>query len=166
VHRDYDYSGSILINIFADRMEFLSLGGLVKGLTLADIMSGVSQSRNAVLAAVFYRLELVESYGTGIQRIIESYAGHSRQPKFSPAPSSFLVQLPNINENPVIDSALADADKVLQLLAHQGTVTRRDVENLLQCSSFPATNALNDLLRQGKIVRFGAARATRYRRSQ
>lgn len=147
-------------------MEFLSLGGLVKGLTLADIMSGVSQSRNAVLAAVFYRLELVESYGTGIQRIIESYAGHSRQPKFSPAPSSFLVQLPNINENPVIDSALADADKVLQLLAHQGTVTRRDVENLLQCSSFPATNVLNDLLRQGKIVRFGAARATRYRRSK
>ena len=166
VHRDYDYSGSILINILADRMEFLSLGGLVKGLTLADIMSGVSQSRNTVIAAVFYRLELIESYGTGIQRIIESYAGYSRQPKFSPAPSSFLVELPNINENHAIDSALADADKVLQLLAHQGEVSRRDVENLLQCSAFPATNVLNDLLRQGKIVRFGAARATRYRRSK
>ena len=31
VHRDYDYSGSILINIFDDRMEFVSIGGLVKG---------------------------------------------------------------------------------------------------------------------------------------
>ncbi|MDD3169436.1 MAG: putative DNA binding domain-containing protein [Eubacteriales bacterium] len=32
VHRDYDYSGSILINIFDDRIEFISIGGLVKGL--------------------------------------------------------------------------------------------------------------------------------------
>ena len=31
VHRDYDYSGSIIINIYDDRMEFISLGGLVKG---------------------------------------------------------------------------------------------------------------------------------------
>ena len=127
-------------------------------------MSGVSQSRNTVIAAVFYRLELIESYGTGIQRIIESYAGYSCQPKFAPAPSSFLVELPNINESPAIDSALADADKVLQLLAHQGEVSRRDVENLLQCSAFPAINVLNHLLRQGNIVRFGAGRATRYRR--
>ena len=50
VHRDYDYSGSIIINIYDDRMEFISLGGLVKGLTLADIKGGVSQPRNAVIA--------------------------------------------------------------------------------------------------------------------
>lgn len=42
VHRDYDYSGSIIINIYDDRMEFISLGGLVKGLTLQDIQSGAS----------------------------------------------------------------------------------------------------------------------------
>ena len=49
VHRDYDYSGSIIINIYDDRMEFISLGGLVKGLTLLDIKGGVSQPRNAVI---------------------------------------------------------------------------------------------------------------------
>ncbi len=163
VHRDYDYSGSIHINIFADRMEFLSLGGLVKGLTLVDIMSGVSQTRNTVIAAMFYRLELVEGYGTGIQRIFESYAGQAQQPKLSPAPSSFLVQLPNTNESLVVDSTLTDKDKVMRLISNQGEITRREVESLLQCSAFPATNVLNELLRQGKIVRLGAARATRYR---
>ena len=66
VHRDYDYSGSILVNIFTDRIEFVSLGGLVKGLTLTDILNGVSQSRNTTIAGAFYRLELIESYGTGI----------------------------------------------------------------------------------------------------
>lgn len=75
VHRDYDYSGSILINIFDDRMEFVSIGGLVKGMTMQDVMGGVSQPRNMVLANIFYRLELIESYGTGIRRIMESYEG-------------------------------------------------------------------------------------------
>ena len=73
VHRDYNYSGSIIVNIFDDRIEFVSLGGLVKGISIDDIMHGVSQSRNMMIANIFYRLELIESYGTGIQRIIESY---------------------------------------------------------------------------------------------
>lgn len=97
VHRDYDYSGSIIINIYSDRMEFISLGGLVKGLTLLDIKNGVSQPRNVVIANIFYRLELIESYGTGIQKILESYAGCSAEPVFSPAPASFVVALPNRN---------------------------------------------------------------------
>lgn len=166
VHRDYDYSGSILINIFADRMEFVSLGGLVRGLTLSDIMGGVSQSRNTVIAAVFYRLELTESYGTGIQRIMESYKGHHRAPKFSPAPASFVVTLPNVNESPHFDDIISEADKVLQLASQRGEITRRDVETLLKCSSFPATNVINELMRQGKLARIGVARATRYVRKQ
>ena len=72
VHRDYDYSGSIIINIYDDRMEFISLGGLVKGLTLQDIQGGASQPRNMVIANIFYRLDLIKSYGTGIQKIMES----------------------------------------------------------------------------------------------
>lgn len=96
VHRDYDYSGSTLINIYDDRMEFVSIGELVKGITIEDIMGGVSQSRNVLLANVFYRLELIESYGTGIRRIIESCEGCMVQPIFTAAPASFVVTLPKI----------------------------------------------------------------------
>ena len=46
VHRDYSFSGSTLISIFEDRIEFVSLGGLVSGLSIADIMNGASQARN------------------------------------------------------------------------------------------------------------------------
>ncbi len=69
VHRDYSFSGSILINIFDDRIEFVSIGGLVKGISLSDITLGVSQPRNEKLAAVFYRLGLIEAYGNGIIRL-------------------------------------------------------------------------------------------------
>ncbi len=162
VHRDYDYSGSIIINIYDDRMEFISLGGLVKGLTLEDIKGGVSQPRNAVIANVFYRLELIESYGTGIQKMLESYAGSGVEPKFAPAPASFVVTLPNRNAVAIVDVSLSREEQILQLLSQEGSVTRKDVERLLGCSSFPANKALTALLEQGKIVKTGAARGTRY----
>lgn len=164
VHRDYDYSGSIIINIYDDRMEFISLGGLVKGLTLADIKGGVSQPRNAVIANVFYRLELIESYGTGIQKILESYAGCGIEPKFAPAPASFVVTLPNRNtaETTASNPGLSREENILRLMAKQGAVTRKDVEQLLGCSSFPANKALAALVEQGKIVKTGAARGTKY----
>ena len=164
VHRDYDYSGSILINIFADKIEFISIGGLVKGLTLLDIMGGVSQTRNTIIANVFYRLELIESYGTGIKRIIESYVDSYMQPVFSPAPASFVVVLPNRNYilEEVPSAKISSDDKILQLLKSKGEITRRDIEELLGCSAFPATNILTMLMKQNKIVRIGSARATRY----
>lgn len=164
VHRDYDYSGSIIINIYDDRMEFISLGGLVKGLTLEDIKGGVSQPRNTVIANVFYRLELIESYGTGIQRMLESYAGSGFEPEFAPAPASFVVMLPNRNaeKNQADDLNLSREEKVLRLLTKRGSISRKDVEQLLGCSSFPSNQVLKLLLEQGRIVKTGAARGTKY----
>lgn len=168
VHRDYDYSGSILISIFTDRIEFVSIGGLVKGITLTDIMRGISQSRNTIIAAIFYRLELIESYGTGIQRILESYEFSSLKPTFEAAAASFVVILPNmrVEENNLINESLPDDDRILQLLDVKGKITRKDVEVLLKCSSFPANNVIKNLLDRGKIVRIGAARATKYIRKE
>lgn len=73
IHRDYNYTGSILISLYDDRFEITSLGGLIKGLNINDLYLGVSESRNLNLANIFYRLNYVESFGTGIGRIIESY---------------------------------------------------------------------------------------------
>jgi len=164
VHRDYDYSGSILISIFTDRIEFVSLGGLVKGITLTDIMRGISQSRNTIIAGIFYRLELIESYGTGIQRILESYELTSLKATFEVAAASFVVILPNMSvyKNDLTDESLPDDEKVLQLLDAKGKITRKDIEVLFKCSSFPANNVIKKLLDKGKIVRIGAARATKY----
>ncbi|MFR2042711.1 MAG: RNA-binding domain-containing protein [Oscillospiraceae bacterium] len=67
VHRDYGFSGSIIINVNDRKMEFISLGGLLPGLSTEDIRIGVSQPRNKKLAEIFHRLRLIESYGTGIR---------------------------------------------------------------------------------------------------
>lgn len=167
VHRDYNYSGSTIINIFSNRMEFVSIGGLVKGITLKDIMHGVSQSRNMILANVFYRLKLIESYGTGIQRILESYI-YQAQPQFLIETSSFVTVLPNLrkyetqhNKISVRESGNPE-EEVMRLFEIKEIISRKDVQELLQCSEFPARKVLNTLLEKNKIRTIGNARATRY----
>lgn len=98
-HRDYDCSGPTLVSIFSDRIDFTSLGGLVKGLTLMDLTNGISQPRNAVLANTLYRLRLIESYGSGIPRIMEEYAGNSTAPAIRVTPGAFTITLPRLDHD-------------------------------------------------------------------
>lgn len=73
MHRDYSYSADILISVFDNRLGLVLVGGLVKGVTLPDIMMGLSITRNKGLAAIFYPLTLIEVYGTGIPKILGAY---------------------------------------------------------------------------------------------
>ena len=80
VHREYSFRASTFISLYEDRIEFTSIGGLVSGVTLNDIMMGISVCRNIKLANVFYRLELIEAYGTGMLKIQEAYSGTGKNP--------------------------------------------------------------------------------------
>lgn len=82
VHRDYAFSASTLVSIFEDRMEFVSVGGLVDGIELEDVLLGLSVCRNPKLAAIFYRLDLIEAYGTGLRKIMQAYDKAERKPQF------------------------------------------------------------------------------------
>lgn len=64
---DYGCSGPILISIFDDRLEILNQGGLMPKMTIEEVREGVSEPRNKALAAVFYRLKLIEAYGTRLR---------------------------------------------------------------------------------------------------
>lgn len=99
VHRDYSYSGSIMININRSSMAFVSLGGLMPGLTRNDIMTGISQPRNPKLAHVFYRLKHIEAYGTGIRRIFALYDDCDKKPEIVVTENTFRLELPNRNDN-------------------------------------------------------------------
>ncbi|MFQ6964661.1 MAG: ATP-binding protein [Oscillospiraceae bacterium] len=78
-------------------MEFISLGGLLPGLSTEDIRLGVSQPRNKKLAEIFHRLRLIESYGTGIRRIFKLYASCPVQPSIEATTNAFRIVLPNMN---------------------------------------------------------------------
>ena len=168
IHRDYDYSGSIIVNIFNDRIEFISLGGLVKGITLEDILGGVSLPRNSIVASIFYRLELIEAYGTGIQRIFESYGTSVRKPVFRPAPASFIVTLPKTTDdgNFIYKTNHNNESSILNAIREQNEISRKDIELIIGQSKFAALKIIEKLIDDGIIVKTGSARAVKYRLSE
>ena len=97
IHRNYTFSGSILIYVFDSKIEIESLGGLVSGITINDIMSGVSQPRNKNLANIFYKLKYIQNCGIGIGRMIDIYSEFNLKPEFSVTEKTFKVILPNVN---------------------------------------------------------------------
>ena len=162
VHREYSTSGSILIKIFSDRIEFISPGGLVNGLDVEDIMSGYSVCRNSALAEVFYRLQLIEAYGTGILKIFEAYKTSLAQPKIEVTPNVFKMILPNLNAVPVVDKALTQEENVMQFVDGNGSINRKQAETLLGISQTAAGKVLRKLVEQGELIREGHSRNVRY----
>jgi len=162
VHRDYGFSGSILIHIFDDRIEMVSIGGLVQGLTLEDIEIGISQSRNPSLANCCYRLKWIESFGTGLQRIKESYADAEENPFWEVAPNAFVVTLPKRNLIPQKSTEVAPIG--LEEWVNQREVfTSKELENYLGSSKSSVRKLLNSLISSNDIERVGRGPATRYR---
>lgn len=131
VHRDYSFSGSIIINVTDTKMEFISLGGLLPGLTPEDIRLGISQPRNKRLAEVFHRLRLIESYGTGIRRIFRLYEDSPVKPTIEVTPSAFRIILPNMNESVSVPQMTAQMQKISDYLEEHGKATGEQIENLL-----------------------------------
>lgn len=173
-HRDYSFSGSTLISIFDDRIEFVTIGGLVRGLTFDDIMLGVSALRNQNLANVFYRLKLIEAYGTGILKINESYVKCAVKPQFEVTDNAFKITLPNINyvgerkdvTTTVPSKATDKANRheiLLRLAEKQGYIIRKDVEAKLKVSQATAILVLRDMVEKGLLIKEGSGKQQRYR---
>ena len=171
-HRDYSFSGSTLISIFDDRIEFVTIGGLVRGLTFDDIMLGVSALRNQNLANVFYRLNLIEAYGTGILKINESYADCAVKPQFEVTDNAFKITLPNSNyagerkdvATPPKVEGKADRQEILLRLAEKrGYIVRKDVEGALKVSQATAILILRDMVEKGLLIKEGSGKLQKYR---
>ncbi|MDR3075872.1 MAG: hypothetical protein LBU26_01125 [Synergistaceae bacterium] len=164
-HREYAFGGSTLVNIFQNRVEFISIGGLVKGISLGDIMLGVSIARNENLANVLYRLKLIESYGTGIQKILRAYGDASVKPKIEVSDNAFKITLPNVNSSsggtPEKSAMSKKESEALSLLA-AGPVSRSDVQKALAISQSMAGRLLRGLVEKGAVSATGGGKNTMY----
>lgn len=177
VHRDYSFSGATLISIFEDRIEFVTIGGLVNGITLDDVKLGVSVLRNQYLANIFYRLRLIEAYGTGILKINECYNDYVVKPIIETTGNAFKVTLPNTNFHaddqkilniPKIGGSTSAAKKekrihtVLELCRSKGSIVRSDVEIALGISQSTAILLLRELVKDGVLTKKGKTKNLRY----
>ena len=169
VHRDYGYSGSIIINVNNREMSFVSLGGLVPGLTPEDIRSGISQPRNRLMAAIFYRLRMIEAYGTGIRRIYSLYADCALQPRIEVTANTFRITLPNRNtvqtgqaRNPERQKLTPQMLTVQEHIRANGPVSFEQIQSLLGVKKTRAYDLIRQMLELGVIVGRGRGNGKKY----
>ena len=166
IHRDYNFTGSILISLFDDHYEITSLGGLVKGISIKDLYAGVSESRNPNLANIFYRLRYVESFGTGIGRILESYQAYEKKPLILNSDNAFKVTLFNVNYIDeyvkVLPSNLTQEEQIIKYLEKNNKINRLTVEALLEVSKTRANDILNKMINDNVLIQTGSGKNIYY----
>ena len=164
VHRTWDVPANVTIGIHDDRVVVSSPGGLPDGVSMEEYLGGgISVPRNPILANVFFRLDYIEQFGTGIARINEAYEDMAAKPRFEVRENSLVVTLPFA----VGASAGLSADEsaVLHELSRTLLLTRGDVERRTGFSKDKVVRMLNGLALRGLVAKEGAGRSTRYRRT-
>lgn len=180
VHRDYSFSASAFISIYADRIEFVSIGGLMPGIDLEDIMIGISVCRNQDLANVFYRLHLIEAYGTGMSKIMKAYEGMQEKPIIETTKNAFKIILPNVNAKYETKKATAkmkldtqitvkvekqlsdEEEKILEYVRRHSAITKNEVVDLLEVSASTAARVIRKMVKANLLKQNGKARNTHY----
>ncbi len=161
VHRTWDAKAHIQIAMFPRSIEINSPGGLPVGISDKEYLSGgLSVLRNPIIAGIFYRLGLIEKFGTGIRRINNAYQESITKPSFNFSPNSIKVTLPLFEEG--YGNLSNDEIIVYNVVQELKEVTRRELDTKTKFGKDKNLRLLNNLLEKGVIKRVGSGPGTKY----
>lgn len=173
VHRDYSVAVDARIEIFSDRIEIISPGGLPIGLLNEEFIEGrISKSRNKKLADVFLRLKIIEKLATGIRRIKEQYIEQAVKPQFLTSENSVVIILPFVNQvvkdqNDVLfvmESILEGKENEIYGIIKQSPLIKRvEIQRQIKLEKSQTIELINKLRTSGKIIKVGNGPATGYK---
>jgi ATP-dependent DNA helicase RecG len=158
VHADYAIKGSsIMVTIFDDRLEITNPGAVIYGLSLEDALAGSSRVRNRVIARTFHLLELIEQWGSGLQKIITNCVNNGlKEPKFEEIGSQFRVTLYAIREQKTIMSS--PQKRLIEHLSSVGELSSHEAAEFWNIGIRSTRKRLKKLVDEGLIVRIGTSR--------
>jgi predicted HTH transcriptional regulator len=183
-HRNMTDESCVQVALYDDRLEVTSPGGLYNGLTFADMLQGHSKLRNRAIANIFSQMGLVESWGTGIRKIIDAAHEYGlSEPEFIEMPETFRVNLyrksvlvetsekhrRNIGEasekhrrsigeaSENIGGEITEVQyKILQCLKEKTTLSARGLSEIIGITSRNIEENIKKLKANGKLRRHGS----------
>lgn len=181
-HRSYLDEGCIQIALFDDRLEITSPGMLFGGLTLEDIKEGRSKPRNRGIAYAFAAMKIIEKWGTGIPRIIQSCKDFGiREPEFIELGMDIRVNLYRESDlskpisadkqpisadkqpiNSVDKKLVLNEEKVIAYLQEHLFITNRNVQELCGIKDTAAKNLLRKMVDKKLLVAIGEKKSRVY----
>lgn len=183
VHRDYlDMGSEVHIDIFDDRLEIYSPGGMYDGTLIQDrdIDNVPSKRRNPVVADIFSRLDYMERRGSGFKKIMQAYEvepnyTEDKKPVFYSNATEFRVILKNLNFtdevlneknevldevlNEVLDSGRTEMEiKVIKAILSSPRIKQKELAEQVGISVSTIQRTIKKLVKEGKIVRVNGKR--------
>ena len=168
IHRDYTNHGrDIKVGIYDDIVNIVSPGGLPNNITLHDIYNGRSETRNKVLANLFKELELIEKWGTGINRIKKLCIDKGLQEPLLSEKNDFIdieflreIESQETTQETTQEiKKLSTKDKIIQELVKNKKVTRDQLSIITGVSTNAIKQHLSNLKKEGILKRVGSTKS-------
>lgn len=160
VHRVWDIPAHIRIAMYPDKIEIYSPGGLPSGISKEEYLKGyISRLRNPIIANVFFRLHLIEMFGTGIKRIMDCYEEYDVKPIFDISENNICVTLPVVDRKKEVNS---DEMIILEILSKG---IRLSSSELVLKSGFgknKVVRLIGSLLEKNYVQKEGSGRGIKY----
>ena len=158
-HRDYTIFSNIEVRIYDDKLIIRSPGFLPYGITLEELYKPHSSTlRNKGLAEVLYDTELIERWGSGIEKIqqhcldaglpepiFEEYQGFQVVFRKDVYDEEYLRSL-NLNERQI---------KAVMYVKEKGQITNKEYQEVCATSKRTASRDLLDLVSSGFFEQIG-----------
>ena len=191
VHRNYMDNSCVQIAIYDDRLEVTSPGTLYGGLTLEEILNGRSKIRNKVIAEIFNKMDLIEQWGTGIQRIINRAKEYDLpKPEFREIGNTFRVNLYRKADKKLIKEPIKEsikepikepikADKnliitskqrkkfdrenlIIKYVEEHGAISNMEARQILVLAESTTKRFLKEMVKEGLLLEKGERKNRRY----
>jgi ATP-dependent DNA helicase RecG len=149
-HRDYRSTANVQVHIYHDRLEIITPGGLPAGMKAEDL--GLrSVPRNPLLFSLFYRMNLVEKIGSGVQRIRDLCREYGvAKPKFEVSEHWVTVVFPRVTD----DQAGTRSAPSRHQVGTKSALSRHQVEILARCAEAQPLTALMEIAERTDRTKF------------
>ena len=158
VHNDFSHEIPPVFEIFSDRMEFTSYGGLIQGQSKEDFFSCSSMPRNRELMRVFKDVGLVEQLGSGMSRILQFYDRSIFEISDHFIKVIFPFSMPYEKQNIANGDENGDENKILYLIKKYPDITAKKMSEQTGFSTRKISRIIKGLREAEKIIRIGSDR--------
>lgn len=164
VHNDYSYGNTPIIELYSDRIEITSAGGLPQELSQEEFLEGVTAPRNKELIRVFKDVDLIENIGSGVLRILDAYdkscfkfMDHFLRVSFKYKENPFEYDQEN-NQESYQKQLNENQDKIIALIKQNPSITQKEMAKMLEISREKVKYHIAVLKENNIIIREGSTK--------
>lgn len=167
IHNDYIGGAYPVFEIYDDRIEVISSGGLPIGLSEKEFFEGRSLPRNKELMRIFSDMDLCEQLGSGMKKILKIYpqsifdiSEHFIDVKFKYDDAAMsILQTESASVNASVNASVklsATQQKIINCLKENSEITVKEIADKLNKNESTIVRNIGKLKKQGIIERNGS----------